>query len=198
MPRRLIAAIISAAIATTAGCADDHKTATAGPNGKVRLSAAREPFTFSSWDVGRVEWTAPPADAAALPPHAAVVLTNRTVLPLRELTLAKARTTPGLTVGKPEKVDDGHGGVYANATPVDGSGFHFDFADDRLVHFVAAPYDNAGSPAQPVFEALDVSRTDAYGDVKQYPMPLGHDECVDLFGGAAGLETELKVPPVLN
>ena len=196
MRSRLCVAGVLAAWALSGGCASDSKTATAGAAGHVRLSADREPFTFSSWDVGRVEWSAPPADAAAVPPNVAAVLGNGTVLPLRQLTLAKARSTAGLTVAAPARVDDGHGAVYAAATPVTGSGFHFDFAGDRLVHFVATAYDNNGSPSEPTFRALDVSRTDAYGDVKQYALPLGHDECVDLFGGAAGLETELNLPPL--
>ena len=194
--RQFFAGVLAVAV-WTGGCANDQKTATSGPQGHVRLSAAREPFTFSSWDVGRVEWSAPPNGAAAAPPNVAAVLITKAVVPLRSLTLEKARQTPGLTVGAPARVDDGHGVVYDAATPVTGSGFRFDFAGDRLVHFVAAPYDNAGSPAEPVFEALDVHRTDTYGDVKQYALPLGQPECVDLFGNGAGLDTDLKLPPVL-
>ncbi len=193
MRSRLFAVAVLAALG---GCASDQKTAVSGQSGHVRLSADREPFTFSSWDVGRVEWSAPPGDANAVPPHVAAVLPKGAVLPLRQLTLAQARATPGLTVGPAARLDDGHGAVYASATPVVGGGFHFDFAGDRLVHFVAAAYDADGNPAEPVFRALDVSRTDAFGDVKQYSLPLGHDECVDLFGTAGGLETELNVPPI--
>jgi hypothetical protein len=187
-------AIIIAGLMLATGCASDQRVATAG---KVRLSAAREPFTFSSWDVGRVEWSAAPKETHAVPPNVAVVLLDKTVVPLRLLTLDKARRTPALTVGTPARLDDGHGVVYDRVTPVTGSGFRFDFAGDRLVHFVAAPYDNAGSPSEPVFEALDVQRTDAYGDVKQYALPLSQAGCIDLFGSGEGLDTDLVLPPLL-
>ncbi len=198
--RQALAVILaaSAAAATGGGCARDNKVATAGPAGQLRLSAAREPFTFSSWDVGRVEWSAPPADPNAVPPDVAAVLANGRELPLRKLTLAVARGTPGLTVGPPARCDDGHGAVYDPATPVTASGFHFDFAGDRLVHFVAAGVPTPdGGVTQPVFHALAVDRRDANGDPILYAMPLGRTQCADLFGTTEGLQTDLALPAIL-
>ncbi len=190
--RTLAVGLLAAAVVFAGGCASDQRTVTTG---KVRLSADREPFTFSSWDVGRVEWSAAPNDGKDVPPNVSAVLSGGKIVRLRQLTLAKAKGLPGMTVGAPAHVDDHHGNVFATATPVTGSGFHFDFVGERLVHFVAAGYDKDGTPSEPVFETVGLDRRDAYGDVKQYAMPLTHDQCVDLFGGAAGLETDIVVPP---
>jgi hypothetical protein len=181
-----------AVVALVGGCASDARTVTTG---KVRLSADREPFTFSSWDVSRVEWSAAPNDSKDVPPNVAAVLIGGKVVPLRTLTLTLAKRTPGLKVGTPANVDDHHGNTFANATPVTGSGFKFDYVGERMVHFVAEGYDNDGSPSQPVFECVDGDRRDAFGDIKQYALPLTHDECIDLFGGAQGLETDINIPP---
>jgi hypothetical protein len=193
MGNRSLAVGLLAVAVLAGGCASDKKTVSTGPAGKVWLSADREPFAFSSWDVGRVEWSA--AGDKGVPPDVAAVLTGGTIVPIRSLTLTKAKQIPALTVGPAAKVDDHHGTTFDGATPAKGSGFEFDFVGDRLVHFVAAGYDNDGNPSQPVFEALKGDHRDAYGDVKQYALPLTHDECVDLFGGANGLETEINVPP---
>ena len=195
MGSRAFAVGLLAVVALAGGCASDRRTVTATTKGRVWLSADREPFTFSSWDVSRVEWSA--KDARDVPPNVAAVLPGGKIVPLRGLTLTKARQTAGLTAGPPARVDDHHGAVFAAATPVTGGGFHFDFVGERLVHFVAAGYDNDGTPSEPAFEAVEGDHVDAYGDVKQYALPLTHDECVDLFGGAEGLETELAVPAVL-
>ncbi len=194
----LCAAATAAAmmLLTAVGCANDQRVATTP--GHVRLSGDREPFTFSSWDVGRVEWSAPANEPNAVPPDVSAVLADKTVVPLRGLTLAKAKATPGLTVGPAAKADDGQGNVWPSATPATGSGFHFDFVGDRLVHFVAAPVNNPdGSTTQPVMENHAAADLDANGDVRLYTLPLDHDSCIRLFGGAQGLETQFSLPPVL-
>ena len=190
--------VLTPAALSLAGCVQDKRTSTAGQFHNVRLSANREPFTFSSWDVDRVEWSAPLKTPDAPPPDVSALLGKDTVLPVRGLTLTKARQTPGLTVGAPAKVDDGQGNVWPTATPAAGGGFRFDFVGDRLVHFVAAPVANPdGSSTAPVFENHAAVDVDADGDVRQYPLPLDHDTCVHLFGTADGLETELALPAVL-
>jgi hypothetical protein len=187
--RRLTVELLACGVMLAlSACANDHKDAMPG---HVRLSADREPFTFSSWDIGRVEWPYPPGGSSTAP-NVAAVLTNGTVVPLRGLTLATARTMPGFTVGRPSGT-----GPYGSATPVNGSGFHLDFAGERLVHFVAAGYEKDGNPVQPIFENRNADDRDANGEVRQYVMPLDHDACVRLFGAANGLETDLSVPGLL-
>ena len=195
-PARITAAL--SIVAVLAGCASDHKTVTSGPANHVRLSGDREPFVFSSYDVGRVEWSCPDKDANAVPPDVSAVLADGTVLPLRGLTLATAKATRGLSVGPATKVDDGQGDVWPAATPATGSGWRFDFVGDKLVHAVAAPVANPdGSTTQPALENHAVQDADVNGDVRVYTLPLDHDACVHLFGGANGLETDLQFQKLL-
>ena len=163
------------------GCAHDHREAAAGP---VKLSADREPFTFSSWDISKVEWTA--TAKAPQPPDVSAVMADGTVLPLRGLTPGQVRPKAEPST-RPTSGDS-----------FDASGFHFDFTGDRLTHFVAAPITKPdGSTVQPVFQNHGGDDRDVNDDVRQYPLPLDHDTCVHLFGGADGMDTQLALPAVL-
>ena len=194
-PMLIAAAAATVAVALSVGCAHDQKTAVAGPRHHLRLSGDREPFTFSSYDIGRVEWSSPAGEPVAEPPDVSAVVGKGTVLPIRGLTLEQAKAADGMTAGPPAKATDASGHSWPAATPVTGSGFRFDFVDGRLVHFVAAPVTLPdGGTLQPVFENHAKADLDVNGQVRRYTLPLDHDGAEHLFGNFEGLETDLTLP----